>query len=351
MRANGLHVRREVQGTATKMKENGAEVKNMMLAGDIGGTKTLLGLFDPLPARPRPLVIRSFPTLAFEALPAMIRAFMKDADAGDVAIDAACFGVAGPVIGDAATLTNVPFRVEARGVESAFGLRRVKLLNDLEAMAYSVPMLHESEVHVLQEGEALRGGNIALIAAGTGLGEALLHNVDGRFVPSPTEAGHSDFAARTEREFTLVRALTQRYGRVEVERVVSGLGLSNIHRVVHTEPCAAGIDPSDPGAPAAIYAAAQERRCQSCVEVLDIFVEAYGAEAGNLALRTVATGGVFIGGGIAPKILPALARGAFMRAFRAKSPLEPMLAKMPVKVILNAEAGLLGAAVFAAAHR
>jgi glucokinase len=120
---------------------------------------------------------------------------------------------------------------------------------------------------------------------------------------------------------------------------------------VHTGPCAAGIDPSDPAAPAAIYAAAQDRTCLSCVDVLDIFVEAYGAEAGNLALRTVATGGVFVGGGIAPKILPAIAHGSFMRAFRAKSPLEPMLAKMPVKVILNAEAGLLGAAVFAAAHR
>jgi glucokinase len=192
---------------------------------------------------------------------------------------------------------------------------------------------------------------MALIAAGTGLGEALLHNVNGRFIPSPTEAGHSDFAARTEREITLVRALTKKFGRVEVERVISGNGLANIHPIVHRTACAADIDPTSAAAPAAISAAALERRCAGCVETLDIFVEAYGAEAGNLAVRSVATGGVFVGGGIAPKILPALTAGSFVRAFRAKSPLDAMLSRIPVKVILNDEAGLLGAAVFAAAQR
>jgi glucokinase len=329
------------------MKENVRQVK-MLLAGDIGGTKTLLGLFDPLPARPRPTVIRSFPTLDFDDLTTMIERFVKDSGVKGASIDAASFGVAGPVIGDAAELTNVPWRVDARRVERTFSLRRVSLLNDLQAMAYAVPVLHESEVHVLQAGEALRGGNIALIAAGTGLGEALLHNVDGRFIPSPSEGGHADFAARTEREIALLRELTQRFGRVEVERVVSGRGLLNIHTVTHRAPCAAGIDIDDADAAAAISLAAMERRCASCVETLDVFIEAYGAETGNLALRTVATGGVFIGGGIAPKILSALTTGAFMRAFRGKAPLEPMLDLMPVKVILNAEAGLLGAAVYAA---
>jgi glucokinase len=323
----------------------------MLLAGDIGGTKTLLGVFDPITARPRPIVIQSFPTLEFDDLPTMIASFMKDAEVPVTSITTACFGVAGPVIGGAATLTNVRWRVVAEQVQAAFGLRRVNLLNDLEAMAYSVTVLQESEVHVLQQGEPLRGGNMALIAAGTGLGEALLHNVDGHFIPSATEAGHADFAARTEREFALARAVSERYGRCDVERVVSGLGFANIHPVAHKKPCAAGIDPSDPSAPAAISTAALERQCAGCIEVLDIFVEAYGAEAGNLALRTVATGGVFIGGGIAPKILPAITNGAFMRAFREKSPLERMLAKMPVKIILNAEAGLLGAAVFAAGSR
>jgi glucokinase len=197
----------------------------------------------------------------------------------------------------------------------------------------------------------LRGGNIGLIAAGTGLGQALLHNIDGRFVPSASEAGHADFAARTEREIALTRDLVRRYGRADVEHVVSGRGLVNIHRVAHRESCTAEVDLESPDAPGAISAAALERRCAGCVETLDMFVEAYGAESGNLALRSVSTGGMFIGGGIAPKLLAMLTNGAFMRAFLAKPPLDRMLSAMPVKVILNAESGLLGAAVYASNQR
>lgn len=320
----------------------------MLLAGDIGGTKTLLGLFDPVPARPRPVVIRSFPTLDYTDLPAMISAFMADGEVKGATAQTACFGVAGPVIGDFAELTNVPWRVDASRIGAAFALRRVALLNDLQAMAYAVPVLHDSELHVLQQGEALRGGNIALIAAGTGLGEALLHNVDGRFIPSASEGGHADFPARTDREIALLRDLTTRFGRADVEHVVSGRGLVNVHRVAHTSACAAGIDLHDADAPAHITRAALDRRCAGCVETLDLFVDAYAAEAGNLALRTVATGGVFIGGGVAPKILPALTTGSFIRTFRAKPPLDDMLARTPVKVILNPDAGLLGAAVHGA---
>ena len=328
----------------------------MILAGDIGGTKTLLGLFDAVPARPRPVAVRAFGTLDHPDLQTLIAEFLKSPDAGAArsahgAIETACFGVAGPVVDETVKVTNVPWFVDARRVASALGIARVPLLNDLEALAHAVPVLRESETHVLQEGEAMRGGNIALIAAGTGLGQALLHNVDGRFLPSASEAGHADFAARTEREIALVRDLTARYGRADVEHVVSGRGLINIHRVAHQQPCAAGVDLESPDAPAAMSAAALEQRCAGCVETLDMFVEAYGAESGNLALRTVATGGVFVGGGIAPKILPALTTGRFMDAFRAKPPLDAMLAAMPVKVILNAEVGLLGAAVFAAAAR
>ena len=322
----------------------------MLLAGDIGGTKTLLGLFDPLLVRPRAIQVTSFASLEYGDLTMIIAAFLAKAAVRGSDIQAACFGVAGPVIGDTAELTNVPWRVDARRVAGMFGIGRVSLLNDLQAMAWAVPALHDSEVHALQEGEALRGGNIALIAAGTGLGEALLHNIDGRFIPSPSEGGHADFAARTEREIGLVRDLTGRYGRAEVEHVVSGHGLKNIHRVAHAHACAAAIDLAHPDAPARITAAALAHDCPGCVETLDIFVDAYGAEAGNLALRAVATGGVFVGGGIAPKILPALQAGAFLRAFRAKPPLDTLLAAMPVKVILNADAGLLGAAVFGAAH-
>src|SRR5436190_8969177 len=214
----------------------------MLLAGDIGGTKTLLGLYDPSSVRPRAISIRSFPTLDFDDLTSMIAEFIRTDEVKYAPIDAACFGVAGPVIADAATLTNVPWRVDARRVAAAFSLRRVDLLNDLQAMAYAVPVLREAEVHVLQEGEPLRGGNIALIAAGTGLGEALLHNIGGRFIPSPSEAGHADFAARTEREMALVRDLVVRYGRADVERVVSGPGLVNVYRIAHEDPCVAGID-------------------------------------------------------------------------------------------------------------
>jgi glucokinase len=323
----------------------------MLLTGDIGGTKTLLGLFDAEAVRPRAIVVRSFGTLEYPDLPSMIAAFLKDDEAPSRSIECASFGVAGPVLGDTATLTNVPWHVDARRVAAAFDISHVRLLNDLEAMAWSVPVLREGELSVLQEGAAMRGGNIALIAAGTGMGQALLHWVDDRFVPSASEGGHADFAARTEREIALVRDLTMRYGRADVEHVVSGRGFLNLHRVAHHAPCRGGVDLDAPEAPAMISAAALERRCPGCVETLDMFVDAYGAEAGNLALRTVSTGGLFIGGGIAPKILPALTNGSFMRAFLAKPPLDAMVANMPVKVILNAQAGLLGAAVFAAVQR
>src|SRR3954470_8147100 len=338
------------------MMENGSEVKTMILAGDIGGTKTLLGLFDAAPARPRPVVVRSFGTLEYPDLQSIIAEFLRDPEAGEArtahgGLESACFGVAGPVVDETVKVTNVPWFVDARRVAAALGISRVALLNDLEALAHAVPALRESETHVLQEGEALRGGNIGLIAAGTGLGQALLHNVNGRFLPSASEAGHADFAARTEREIALTRDLTTRFGRADVEHVVSGRGLINIFPVAHTQPCAAGIDLDSADAAAAMSAAAMERRCAGCIETLDMFVEAYGAEAGNLALRSVSTGGMYVGGGIAPKILPLLTAGGFIRAFRAKPPLDPMLSAMPVRVILNPESGLLGAAVFAAARR
>ncbi len=333
------------------MKENESNVnrkRRMLIAGDVGGTKTLLGVFERTGARPRLVSVRSFATLDFTDLPSMIRAFLRDCAVAGDAITSAAFGVAGPVIDNTAELTNVPWRVDGPRVAREFALEHVTVLNDLQAMAYSVPVLQADELHVLQEGRPVRGGNIAVIAAGTGLGEALLHSIDGRFIPSPSEGGHADYAPRTEREIELLRDLVRRYGRADVEHVVSGRGILNIFRVVHKSGCRAGIQADDPDAPAAITSAAFDRRCAACVETLDVFVDSYGAEAGNLALRSVSTGGVFVGGGIAPKILPALTTGAFMRAFRDKPPLEPMLEAMPVKVILNAQAGLLGAAVYAA---
>jgi len=319
----------------------------LLLAGDVGGTKTLLGLFDCSNPRPSRLLARTFGTLDFDALPAMVDVFLRESGTPPERIGIACFGAAGPVIDQAADLTNVPWRVDAREVERAFPFESVHLLNDLQSMAYSVSVLDDSELLVLQDGLAQPDGNIAIIAAGTGLGEGLLHSIGGRRIPSPSEGGHADFAARTEREIALVRDLTQRYGRADVEHVISGRGLVNLHRVCHADGCRAGVDLESPAAPAAITAAAMARTCPGCVEVLEMFVEAYGAEAGNLALRSVATGGVFIGGGIAPKIVPAMTSGAFMRVFRDKKPLDGMLCEMPVKIVMNEEAGLLGAAVYA----
>jgi glucokinase len=320
----------------------------MILAGDIGGTKTLLGLFDPRTARPHRLHVREFPTASFSSMTEVVQYFASDPQVATAPISAACFGVAGPVLGATAQLTNVRFTIDALDVSRTFGIPHVKLLNDLEAMAHGVPSLEGDELHVLQPGEAIRGGNMALIAAGTGLGEALLHNVKGRFIPSPTEAGHADWAPRTERDLALFKQLVSVLGRAEVEDVVSGRGLPNLHRATHQRSCEAGINPDEPGAAAALTAAALERRCAACVEALEIFVDAYGAEAGNAALRSVATAGVFIGGGIAPKILPALTDGRFLAAFKDKGAMRALVENVPVKIILNPDAGLLGAAVHAA---
>jgi glucokinase len=319
----------------------------MLLAGDVGGTKTLLGVFERGDTRPVSIELRAFTTLDYSSIIAMIEDFLRG---HDWRIDGACFGVAGPVLAGRAELTNVPWVVDAQEVAGHFRLSHVDLLNDLQAMAYSVPVLQLNELMLLQPGMALHGANIGLIAAGTGLGEALLHNVNGEFIPSPSEGGHADFSARTPREIELLQDLTSRYGRAEVEHVISGRGLVNVHRFVHRDrPCRAIEPATDPREiPARLTQAALEHRCAACEEGLELFVDAYGAETGNLALRGVTAAGVFIGGGIAPKIMPALQNGRFMKAFTAKAPMDDWLERVPVAVILNAHAALLGAAVFAA---
>ena len=334
----------------------------MLLAGDIGGTKTLLGLFAPAPERPAAIEIGEFVTLDYDALEPMIRQFLKARGVDARQIQSACFGVAGAVTEQVARLTNVPWRVDGAALTEALALERVCVVNDLEALACGVTVLEADELATLQHGVPVAGGNAAVIAAGTGLGEALLHNVDGRFVPGASEGGHADFAARTPRELELVRELTRIFGRVGNEHVISGPGIVNIYQFTHhsfgTGPaltpnslaparlCAAVGTVKDPTElPARISQAAMEARCDACVEALDLFISAYGAEAGNLALRMVATAGVYVGGGIAPKILPALQDGRFLEAFRAKEPMADLVATIPVAVILNPDAGLIGAAV------
>jgi glucokinase len=316
-----------------------------VLAGDVGGTTTRLGVFTKGDPRPRQIAVRTYGTTEFGGIPDMVAQFLRDTAVDTRSIGHACFGVAGPVLDGVATLTNAHVDVNAAAIAKATGIGRVSLLNDLEALAHAVPVLADEEVRVLQQGRAVAGGAVAVIAAGTGLGEAVLYDIDGRWIAKASEAGRSDFAARTDRDIVVLRELTAEYGRAAVEHVVAGIGLVHIHKALHRS-CRAGIDFTSADAPAKISAAALARACPGCVDALDVFVDAYGAEAGNLALRTVATGGVYIGGGIAPKILDALVDGRFLAAFRAKAPFTSLLDAMPVKVILNAGAGLFGAANF-----
>jgi len=319
----------------------------MLLAGDVGGTKTLLGLFERGIPRPRPIVIHAYPTLEFASLTELLDAFARDVHQ-PFALDAAALGVAGPVVNNTARLTNVPWDISAASVTARFGAARVCLLNDLEAMGHSVEVLDGDEFTSLQDGVPVARASAALIAAGTGLGEALLHRVNGRLIPIPSEGGHADFGARTDRELELVRMLREQYGRASVEHVVSGRGLLNLHAFTHRGgECIATDGVPDDEMPAHISAAAMTGRCQGCVEALRMLVAAYGAEAGNLALRGLALAGVYVGGGVAPKILPVLRSGLFMDAFRDKGEMAHLVARVPVRVILNPDAGLLGAAVYA----
>jgi glucokinase len=318
----------------------------MIVSGDVGGTKTLLGVFEPAAPRPRLVVTHEYATAEYGSFVEILDTFERAASAA--AIDAVVVGVAGPVVGNAARLTNIPWDISAAEIAKRLGVRRVQLLNDLEALAHSVDVLDADEVDVLQEGTPHADGNAAVIAAGTGLGQAILHRVGGRLCPAASEGGHADFAARTDREIELMKMLRERVGRAEVEQVLSGPGLVNLHRFTHRGgqcEMLEGIDETD--APARISQAGSSGRCQQCADALRMFVSAYGAEAGNLALRTMATSGVYVGGGIAPKILPVLKTGVFMDAFVAKEPMRELLERIPVKVILNSEAGLIGAAVHA----
>ena len=336
----------------------------MLLAADVGGTKTLLGLFTEAPERPARIESGEFVTLDYDSLVPMIREFLKAEGVDARAITAVSFGVAGAVADNVARLTNVPWLVDGQAIADAASLPHVHILNDLQSMAYAVPVLEPGELEFLQHGVAQSGGNAAVIAAGTGLGEALLLNVDGRFVPGATEGGHADWGARTPREIEMLAAITRIYGRCSVEHVVCGPGLVNIYQFTHDawggrtylSPAAfvpartcEGVgrvdDPAD--LPGAISKSAMEGRCPMCRDALGMFVDAYGAEAGNLALRTTATAGVYVGGGIAPKLLSVIRDGRFMDAFRAKEPMQDLVATIPVAVILNREAALLGAAVHA----
>jgi glucokinase len=320
-----------------------------VLSGDIGGTKTRLAVFDVAGTQLRSVAEHSYPSRDFATLNDIIEDFLG---AGDTRPDAACFGIAGPVRDNVVDVTNLPWRISAAEIAARFRLQRVALLNDLEANAWGLRALDAKDFHTLNTGVENPAGNAAIIAAGTGLGEAGLFRDGERYRPFATEGGHTGFSPGSELEIELLRFLMARYGHVSWERLVSGPGLVNIHDFLLHHSGREGADwlrdEMQAGDPAAVISrAAQSGRDALCVEALALFVRLYGVEAGNLALKMMASGGVYLGGGIAPKILGQLEGGAFMDAFRAKGRMQGLLEHMPVRVILNDRTALYGPAVFA----
>jgi glucokinase len=322
--------------------------KAAVLAGDIGGTKTLLGLYRVEGGAPELLREKLYATRDFKTLEEVAGDFLS----GAWAIDAACFGVPGPIIGGVSHATNVPWTMEERALARALGVPGARLINDLEATAYGMLQLQESEIAVLQRGDPPASrAPIAVIAAGTGLGEAgLVPLEDGRWRSVATEGGHADFAPRGREQIELLEYLGDEFDHVSFERVLSGPGLVNIYKFLKAR--APDAEPQwladefarATDAAAVISEAALKGRDPRCVEALRIFTDIYGAEASNLALKFMALGGVYVGGGIAPKILATLGAGGFVRAFLAKGRLDKVLARIPVRVSLNPAAALIGAA-------
>ncbi|HXE75431.1 MAG TPA: glucokinase [Candidatus Xenobia bacterium] len=320
----------------------------MILAGDIGGTKSLLALYPPGGDPRRPVHGRSLPSREYSRLSDCLKDFL---DAAREKVTFACLGIAGPVVGGRSVTPNLPWEtVDATELRQALDAE-VVLLNDLEAKAYGIATLRPEELHCLHPGKPATG-NAALIAPGTGLGECILFWDGKMHRPSASEGGHCSFAPRNEIEIGLLRYLLRKYHHVSFDRIVSGKGLVNIYNYLResgsAEPAPVHEEISKDDDPAAaISRAALEGRSELCRKALHLWVECFGAEAGNLALKALATAGVYLGGGIAPKILPKLTDGTFLAAFRDKARLAPLLEAIPIHVILNDQAALYGAARFA----
>jgi len=325
--------------------------RSLVLAGDIGGTKTSLALYSVHGDKVHSESQRTFSSKTYSGLVPVLKDFLAGTDQ---AIDSACFGIAGPVVDGKVKTPNLPWVVDTAESRRALKLDSVTLLNDLEAAAYGILTLENDEFFTLNEGTVRQSGNKALIAAGTGLGQAILYDDGHHFHPLASEGGHGDFAPRNELEIELLRHLIGRFGHVSYERVVAGPGLVNIYRFLKevrgleeppwlTERISAS---SDLGV--VISKAALADEAPICVEALNLFVSVYGAEAGNLALRAKSVRGLYVGGGIAPKILEKLKDGTFMRAFIDKGRYTDFMSLIPVRVVLNEQAALRGAAYYAA---
>jgi glucokinase len=322
----------------------------LVLAGDIGGTKTVLGLFRVRGLEVVPVRETTYPSRDFPSLEPIIRAFLDEGSSSPIA--AACFGVAGVVIDGTVTTTNLPWMLDAKPLRHSIPSPEVAIINDLEAAAWGIIHVAPAQLVSLQDGH-VRRGHRALIAAGTGLGEALIIDTGGRDFVIASEGGHVDFAARTEEESALLDYLRREFGHVSYERVLSGPGLLNIYRFLRdtrgrVEPrwLTDRLQTGDPSAVVSEIGLAGGDL--SCVEALDMFASIYGAEAGNLGLKVVALGGVYIGGGIAANIRKKLADGSFVAAFRDKGRFAALMESMPVRLAPDPRVPLLGAAFVAA---
>jgi glucokinase len=332
----------------------------MILAGDIGGTSTRLALFEVRSGKLSAAVPpQKFPSREHKGLNEIVQVFVDSQKSVRSAapVEHAAFGIAGPIRDGKVRTPNLPWVIDAAELAAEFDIADVYLLNDLEANAHGIAVLEPADFVELNAGRADRKGNAAIISAGTGLGEAGIY-FDGRQLhPFACEGGHADFAPRDALEAELLVYLSKRFppsaGHVSYERVLSGPGLHNIYlflretgRGQETSALATALAAGDPSA--AISKAALDGSCPLCVQAMDLFVSFYGAEAGNLALTMLATRGVYIGGGIAPRIIRKLQESRFMDAFRDKGRLKPLMELIPVRVIMNDQTALLGSARFAA---
>ncbi|MBA2245062.1 MAG: glucokinase [Gemmatimonadetes bacterium] len=318
-----------------------------VLAGDIGGTNARLAVVEIAPGgTARILHSARYSSQSYSGLAPIVRQFQAEVD---VPVESAAFGIAGPVVEGEVKTSNIPWHISARALAEEIGIRRTVLLNDFEAVGNGAPWLGRENVATLQEGERVERGTIALIGAGTGLGEGFLVWQGGRYMVYPSEGGHVDFAARGELQWGLAKWIRAEYGNASYERVVSGPGLLNVYRYL----AESGFAPERPEVRAEMEsedpAAIISRRALAgtdplCAKTLDIFISVYGAQAGNLALTVLATGGVYLAGGIAPRILEKLRGGVFLESFSQKGRFSGLMAKVPVHVILSQEVGLIGAA-------
>ncbi|HMG32889.1 MAG TPA: glucokinase [Blastocatellia bacterium] len=320
----------------------------MILAGDVGGTSTRLAFFTIEGGRLNLVVEKDYPSHRHKGLDEIVGQFVSH---HRLAIEYACFGIAGPVQHQRVETPNLPWVVDQETLAGELRIQSVWLINDLVANTYGALMLEEKDLAVLNPGSP-NAGNAAVISAGTGLGEAGAYWDGKHFHPFACEGGHADFAPRNDLEVDLLRYLLKTYGHASWERVVSGPGLLHIFNFLretgHGEAPGWLLDEMEHGDPsAAISKAALEGKCGLCEQALDLFISCFGSEAGNLALKLLATGGVYIGGGIAPKILQKLRGPAFLESFVAKGRFKHLLEAIPVRVILNDKAALFGAARYA----